>query len=131
MIRLWNRTLKPTPKFGYPIRECDVFFIIITQMCLLPGDDCISVYRMKIGCKDSIFFFILLMFEMIPNVSVAQVWHHAALFELNVKGVTELYHMFQHYMFWQWGHHSTFWFVPRLKPACPRTDHSLSTERVD
>ncbi len=49
-----------------PWSPCDIFFIIITQICLIPRDDYISVNRMKIhwAVAKLAHFFILLTFEV-------------------------------------------------------------------
>ncbi len=47
LIWLWHRPLKPTPTFGYTIRQSDIFFIIITEIHSIARDNH-SIYRMKI-----------------------------------------------------------------------------------
>ncbi len=44
---LWNNFFKPVPKFGYTIRECVIFVIIVIQMYLIPREDDMSVYKIK------------------------------------------------------------------------------------
>ncbi len=65
---LWHGSLKPTPKFDYTTRECNIFFISYYTSNVLNSKRQ-SYYRMKIHWPFAklAHFFILLMFEMIPN----------------------------------------------------------------
>ncbi len=59
-----------TPIFGFLIRKCENFFIIITQLYLIPRNDYIRVYRKKIhwAVAKLAHCFTLFMFEMIPSM---------------------------------------------------------------
>ncbi len=76
ILWLYHGPMKPTPTFWCTIRE---YTIIITIMYLIPIEDRVNVYRMKIYwevAKLAHFVLMLLMFEMIPNVSAKWAWHH-------------------------------------------------------
>ncbi len=74
VIWLWHSQLKPTPKFSCTIRECNIFFINITEMYLIPRHNHIS---MKIcSSKLKYFFHFVNVLDDVHNFSAAFAWRH-------------------------------------------------------